>query len=115
MWYQEKCIRADTRAFSPDCASSRIWLKQKLRHFEHLLLTCEKWSAIAWLLGVLIRQMNLRDNWKKVLWGAFHDVVPGTAMDEAYEEIKDSYSYLRSSPGPRSFGFPRPHRRVAYQ
>jgi alpha-mannosidase len=80
----------------PDCASSRIWLKQQLRHFEHLLLTCEKWSAVAWLLGVPYPADELRDNWKKVLWGAFHDVVPGTAMDEAYEEIKDNYSYLEA-------------------
>ncbi len=81
----------------PDCASSRIWLKQKLRHFEHLLLACEKWNAIAWLLGVPYPVDEMRENWKKLLWGAFHDVVPGTSMDEAYEEIKDNYSYLEAN------------------
>ncbi len=79
----------------PHCSSSRIWVKQNLRKYEHLILACERWSTIAWLLGVAYPVDEFRDNWKKVLWGAFHDVAPGTGMDEGYEEAKDNFEYLQ--------------------
>jgi len=79
----------------PHCSSSRIWIKQNLRKYEHLVLACEKWVTVAWLLGVPYPADEFRDNWKKLLWGAFHDVVPGTGMDEGYEEAKDNFSYLQ--------------------
>jgi alpha-mannosidase len=80
----------------PHCSSSRIWVKQNLRKYEHLILVCERWSTIAWLLGVPYPVDEFRDNWKKVLWGAFHDVVPGTGMDEGYKEARDNFEYLQS-------------------
>jgi len=79
----------------PHCSSSRIWIKQNLRKYEHLTLACEKWVTVAWLLGVPYPVDEFRDNWKKVLWGAFHDVAPGTGMDEGYEEAKDNFNYLQ--------------------
>ena len=72
----------------PNCSSSRIWVKQGLRMYENLILACEKWATIAWLLGIPYPHDEFRQNWKKVLWGAFHDVVPGTGMDVGYEEVK---------------------------
>jgi alpha-mannosidase len=79
----------------PYTCSSRMWVKQDMRRYEHLILSCEKWLTVAWLLGVPYPADELRDNWKKVLWGAFHDVVPGTGMDEGYEEAKNNFSYLQ--------------------
>ena len=80
----------------PNCCSSRIWIKQELRKYENLILACEKWATIAWLLGIPYPAHELRDNWKKILWGAFHDVAPGTGMDECYEEARDNFAYLES-------------------
>ncbi|MFC1903087.1 glycoside hydrolase family 38 C-terminal domain-containing protein [Chloroflexota bacterium] len=80
----------------PNTCSSRIWIKQKLRNNENSLLVCERWSTISWLLGFPYPTYELRDNWRKVLWGAFHDVVPGTGMDEGYEEAKDNFTYLQT-------------------
>ncbi|KTB48827.1 alpha-mannosidase [Dehalogenimonas alkenigignens] len=80
----------------PHCTSSRIWLKQNLRHYEHMILACEKWLALGWLLGMAYPADELNDNWLKVLWGAFHDVAPGTGMDDAYEEVKHNFGYLQS-------------------
>ncbi len=80
----------------PNTTSSRIWIKQGLRKYENLLLTCERWAAIAWLLGIPYPTYELRDNWKKILWAAFHDVAPGTGMDEGYEEARDNFNYLQT-------------------
>ncbi|MEN8614845.1 glycoside hydrolase family 38 C-terminal domain-containing protein [Dehalogenimonas sp. THU2] len=79
----------------PYCTSSRIWLKQNLRHYEQMILACEKWVTIGWLLGVPYPTDEFRDNWKKILWGAFHDVAPGTGMDEGYEEAHHHFEYLQ--------------------
>jgi alpha-mannosidase len=79
----------------PHCSSSRIWVKQNLRKYEHLILACERWVTIAWLLGVPYPTDEFRDNWKKVLWAAFHDVIPGTGMDEGYKEASDNFAYLQ--------------------
>ncbi|MDP6100689.1 MAG: glycoside hydrolase family 38 C-terminal domain-containing protein, partial [Dehalococcoidia bacterium] len=80
----------------PNTASTRMWLKQELRKYESLIFACEKWASIAWILGVPYPDEELRENWKKVLWGAFHDVVPGTGIDEAYIEAKDNFVFLQT-------------------
>ncbi|MBI2860540.1 MAG: glycoside hydrolase [Chloroflexi bacterium] len=80
----------------PNCCSSRIWIKQELRKYENLLLACEKWATIAWLMGVPYPVDQFRDNWKKILWGAFHDVAPGTGVDECYDEARDNFAYLQT-------------------
>jgi alpha-mannosidase len=89
----------------PNSCSSRIWIKQELRKYENLMLACEKWATVAWLLGIPHPALEFRDNWKKILWGAFHDVAPGTGMDECYEEARDNFAYLEShlSQGVRDF------------
>jgi alpha-mannosidase len=78
----------------PNVCSSRIWIKQNLRKYENLILACEKWATVAWLLGIPYPVDEFRDNWKKVLWGAFHDVAPGTGIDECYEEARDNFAHL---------------------
>lgn len=80
----------------PNVCSSRIWIKQELRKYENQLLACEKWTTIAWLLGMPYPVYEFRDNWRKVMWGAFHDVAPGTGMDEGYEEARDNFAYLQT-------------------
>ncbi|ADJ25711.1 glycoside hydrolase family 38 [Dehalogenimonas lykanthroporepellens BL-DC-9] len=80
----------------PHCTSSRMWLKQKQRHYEQKIISAEKWVTMGWLLGVPYPVDAFHDSWKKVLWGAFHDVAPGTGMDEGYEEAHHNYSYLDS-------------------
>ncbi|MCK4418238.1 glycoside hydrolase, partial [Candidatus Aerophobetes bacterium] len=89
----------------PNSCSSRIWIKQELRKYENLMLACEKWATVAWLLGIPHPALEFRDNWKKILWGAFHDVASGTGMDECYEEARDNFAYLDShlSQGIRDF------------
>lgn len=73
-----------------------MWIKQELRKYGNLLLACEKWATIAWLMDIPYPDDEFRDNWKKILWGAFHDVAPGTGIDECYEEAKDNFAHLQT-------------------
>jgi len=80
----------------PHSCSSRIWVKQGLRKYENLLLACEKWATIVWLLGLPYPVDEFGDNWRKVLWAAFHDVAPGTGVDESYKEARDNFAFLQT-------------------
>ncbi len=79
----------------PGTASTRIWLKKDLRECENSLIGFEKFSSINSLLGNKC-PINLRNLWKKVLFLAFHDVVPGTGVDSGYTEAKENISFLKS-------------------
>lgn len=80
----------------PDVASSRIWLKQALREYENKLLTFERFATIASQLtnGDYIEEIH--DLWKKLLFLSFHDVAPGTGMDEGYGEARQNIGFLNS-------------------
>ncbi len=80
----------------PDTASSRIWVKKNLRKFENWLLFFERFSTINYLLGGEYRVEELNNCWKKVLFMAFHDVVPGTSMDTGYQDIRHDIDFLKT-------------------
>jgi alpha-mannosidase len=73
----------------PDCTSSRMWIKQGTKEFENILLTFERWNAISCLEGCIDSSDLLRYYWKKILFIAMHDALPGTGIDEVYGEIKE--------------------------
>jgi alpha-mannosidase len=77
----------------PDVASSRAWVKQDLRKYENLLLTFEKFSAILCLFTRCYNQY-VRKTWKRILFMAVHDGVPGTGMDSAYKEVRENVKIL---------------------
>jgi len=79
----------------PNCASSRMWVKKALRKYENLILATESFASIAYVLGFPYPFNELKTNWRKILFGAFHDAVPGTGTDECYEEIKRNFKFLR--------------------
>jgi alpha-mannosidase len=79
----------------PDVASSRAWVKQDLRKYENLLLTFEKFAAILCLFNNCYGKY-IRKTWKRILFLAVHDGVPGTGMDSAYQEVKQDIKILKN-------------------
>ena len=78
----------------PDTASSRIWLKKSLRKYENKLLSLEKFATINSLIDSYYPD-ELKECWKKILFLAFHDVVPGTGMDTGYGEARQDIEFLK--------------------
>jgi alpha-mannosidase len=93
----------------PDCTSSRMWIKQRTKEYENLLLILERWNAI-YISQVCHNNDTDNDSnyslshsnskpssypideyWKKLLFIAMHDALPGTGIDEVYDEIKDIF------------------------
>jgi alpha-mannosidase len=79
----------------PDCCSSRMWIKQGLSDYENWLRCVERWSTLSWLINGYYPSDELRENWQKILFLAFHDVIPGTGMDSGYDEVKQYLGYLK--------------------
>ncbi|AEA47004.1 alpha-mannosidase [Archaeoglobus veneficus] len=77
----------------PDVASSRIWLKKNLRKYENWLMSFERFATIYSLMDSYTPE-ELEDCWKKILFLAFHDVVPGTGMDTGYAEVRQHIGFL---------------------
>lgn len=80
----------------PDVASTRIWLKQALRKYESKLLIFERFATIADYFQKTNHVEQLGNCWKKVLFLSFHDVVPGTGMDEVYGDVRQNIGFLDS-------------------
>ncbi|MBN1656684.1 MAG: glycoside hydrolase [Deltaproteobacteria bacterium] len=70
----------------PDVASSRIRLRLAMRDCERELLIAEKSAALAMLRGRQYPDETLSEMWKKELFLAMHDVMPGCGIDEIYKE-----------------------------
>jgi alpha-mannosidase len=75
------------------CASVKAWNRES----EWALLTAEKLAAIdAALLGREYPREPLRKSWEKVLFNQFHDILAGSAIEEAYRDARNDYGYALS-------------------
>jgi alpha-mannosidase len=54
--------------------------KKRIRQSEELLLNAEKFSSLAMLDGLPYPQEELNNDWKKVLFDQFHDIMPGSGI-----------------------------------
>ncbi len=79
----------------PDTASSRIWIKLNLRRLECDLLTLERFDTINYLLTCCDHKEELDNCWRKILFNAFHDILPGTGADEGYTEVRYNIEFLK--------------------
>ncbi len=72
----------------PSSTSSRMWIKQGAKAYENDLLILERWSAIVKLLGYPDFSEQLAKYWRNILFISMHDALPGTGIDEVYDEIR---------------------------
>ncbi|HWI64770.1 MAG TPA: glycoside hydrolase family 38 C-terminal domain-containing protein, partial [Symbiobacteriaceae bacterium] len=70
------------------CFTSHSGVKKWNRQGESALIVAEKWSAIAAHLGLPYPQEPLERAWKHVLFNQFHDILCGTSIPRAYEDVR---------------------------
>jgi alpha-mannosidase len=73
--------------------SSRIELKEHLRHAERVLTTAEKIAALDSWLGIRIPPENLSRAWEPVLFNEAHDLISGDMVDRVYVNTIDRYRF----------------------
>jgi len=80
------------------CYSACASIKALNRESEWALLTAEKLAALdTSLLGKEYPVEPFRQSWEKVLFNQFHDILAGSAIEEAYRDARNDYGYALSA------------------
>ena len=70
----------------PGCYSSMARIKQGFRKAENLFYATEKMLAVANLNGMSFDISDMKTAEKKILFSTFHDILPGTCVEEGERE-----------------------------
>ena len=81
---------------SRGCYTALSRVKRENRQCEHALLAAERWDTLASLLREQPPQgAALREAWTQVLFNQFHDILAGTSLESAYEDVWTGYRQAR--------------------
>src|SRR4051794_15973708 len=82
--------RDDLQHHSPGCYSAHSGIKAWQRRAQYAVLTAERWAAVAALqAGLRYPREDLERAWKQILFNQFHDILPGSAIETAYDDARD--------------------------
>ncbi|PYE49443.1 alpha-mannosidase [Deinococcus yavapaiensis] len=70
------------------CYTSHSGVKRLNRQGEHTLSAAEKWSTIATSYGRAYPSERLDRAWKHLLFNQFHDIICGTSIPRAYDDVR---------------------------
>ncbi len=79
------------------CYTTHAESKTRNRRCECLLLTAERFGSVAALTGYEYPKLELKRAWERVLLNQMHDILPGTAIAEAYDEAHRRYDWAEDA------------------
>uniref|UniRef100_UPI001F0CB776 alpha-mannosidase n=1 Tax=Cellulomonas endophytica TaxID=2494735 RepID=UPI001F0CB776 len=83
--------RDDLQHHAPGCYSAHSGIKAWQRRAQAALLTAERWAAVAAVHDrIPYPRADLERAWQGVLFQQFHDVLPGSAIESAYDDARDA-------------------------
>ena len=79
--------------FHRGCYTTHADQKRRNRRCENLLYQAELFAVFASIMtGAFYRKNDLEMAWKLVLFNQFHDILPGSAIPEAYVNVNHNWS-----------------------
>jgi len=82
--------RSDLQHHAPGCYSAHSGVKVWMRRAQAAVLTAERWAAVGTLRhGLATPRADLARAWQQILFNQFHDVLPGSALEHAYDDARD--------------------------
>jgi alpha-mannosidase len=84
-------VHDDLQHHASGCYSAHSGVKIWNRQAENRLLAAEKWSVVANEVSGLTYPENFEHAWKNVLFNQFHDILAGTSIESAYEDVRNFY------------------------
>ncbi len=78
----------ELQGHSRGCYSACIEIKQLNRLAEHTLLTAEKMNVLSEVMLQRKQTVSFTEQWKRVLFNQFHDIMAGTAIADAYTDSR---------------------------
>ena len=70
----------------PGCYSSMARVKQAFRRAENMYYAAEKMLSVAGLNNICVDASAMKEAEKKILFATFHDILPGTCIEEGERE-----------------------------
>ncbi len=84
-------IEHDLQFHAVGCYSAVGMVKQLNRQTEHQLLRAERLAVVDSLLhGVPSQTERIEGLWREVLFNQFHDILAGSSLEKAYEDVRNS-------------------------
>lgn len=85
-------VHDDLQHHASGCYAAHSAVKHWNRRAEWALLTAERWSAVASVVGgPAYPREELTRAWQGVLFNQFHDILAGTSIESAYEDARNLY------------------------
>ncbi len=84
-------VHDDLQHHASGCYAVHSGVKRWNRKAENLLVTAEKWSAVAAVVAEQPYPGGLAHAWTGVLFNQFHDILAGTSLETAYDDARDLY------------------------
>ena len=81
--------RSEGNPVAAGCYTSRIKIKQENRRVEAALQAAERFAALAAARGFPYPKRGLERLWRKLAFYQFHDALPASHSDAAYDELID--------------------------
>ena len=90
-------VQGELQRHAPGCYAAHSGVKRWNRRSEAALGMAERWAtaATAWI-GLPSAQTDLERAWRDVLFGQFHDILAGTAIEPAYDDVRDLHGEATS-------------------
>ncbi len=84
-------LTRDVSQYNEGCELSRFDLKLGNRLAENTLISAEKFSTIANLMGFEYPAASLDKAWRQILFGQHHDGITGCGADVPYLDLAEAY------------------------
>jgi alpha-mannosidase len=85
----------DLQMHARGCYSSHSGIKGWQRRAQFAVLNAERWATVSALrdaagtAAVRYPREDLERAWKQVLFNQFHDILPGSAIEQSYDDARD--------------------------
>ncbi|MGC8971608.1 MAG: alpha-mannosidase [bacterium] len=91
-------VKDDLQHHASGCYSVLSWIKKSNRKLEHLLLNGEKIAILgSYIKSLAYPKDSFRSSWQTLLFTQFHDILAGTSIPEAYEEIRSMHGAIEDA------------------
>jgi len=88
--------RGELQMHAVGCYAAHSGVKAWNRQVEHLLLAAERWAAVSQQVTHMPDATTaLARAWQLVLFNQFHDILAGTSIREAYDDVRDEFGAAR--------------------
>jgi len=108
--------RGEMQFIFEGCYTNVAGIKEGNRNSENALFASEFFNTLRWLNGDKYPAVEFNDLWTTVTFNEFHDILPGSAINEANKEAISRYSeVLRKTTELRNIAFRKMADEVKFQ